>query len=210
MKWLGAILNDEKVEDKLEAIKQELPKHFIPKDKYNEQADKLKAKETELEETTGKINELSEKVKTLSGSEEEKEALKEQLGKINTDFETFKAEAETRVANIKKKQAIERGLRDANANPDTIDLLIDKFDLATIELDDKDNVKAFDKHLEPLKETRKSLFGETTVTGTKPPDGDNTPTSTYKAKYDAAIKAGNRREAIKIKQEAFEKGEKFL
>lgn len=209
MKWLEEILTSEEIEDKVEAVKKELPKHFIPKDKFNEQADKLKEKEEELNTTNEKMDELSSQVQNLSKSEEEKEKLKEQINNLNTEFETFKNEAENRVTNIKKKQAVERGLREANANPDTIDLLIEKFDLEQVELDDNETVKNFDKHLEPIKEQRKSLFGETQVTGDKPSTGDTPPGNNYKAMYEQAIKEGKTREAIRIKQEAFQKGENF-
>ena len=206
MKWLEDILNSE-TEDKLSQIKQELPKNFIPKDKYNDIAERLRGKEEELKATTDKMNELSTQINTLSKSEEEKEKLKEQIEKLNNEFETFKGEADSRVINIKKKQAIEKGLRDANANPDTIDLLLSKFDLDTIELDEKDTVKEWDKHLTPIKEQRKSLFGQSRITGTAPHDGDPPNVSTFRSQYEIAMKAGNRLEAIKIKNQAFKEGE---
>jgi DNA repair exonuclease SbcCD ATPase subunit len=209
MKWLKAILENDEIEDKLDAISKEIPLKFIPKDKFNEVSDKLKEKEAELDANKAEMEKLSGQVKNLAASEEEKEALKAQIDKLNADFETVKSDADARVINIKKRQAVERGLRDANANPDTIDLLIDKFDLTAIELDDKDAVKEWDKHLAPIKEQRKSLFGETSITGDPPQDGDPPNPNTYRTRYDAAVKAGDSLTAIKIKQEAFEKGEKF-
>lgn len=216
-KWMEDILNDEKIENKLEAINKELPNYFIPKDKYNEQAAKLKEKESELdatakqlEEQSKQVEELNKQVQSLSGAAGEKEKLQEQLEKIKSEHEQFKSEAEKRLDEVKKRQAIERGLRDSKANPETIDLLIDKFDFGVIELDKDGNVKDFDKHLEPIKEARKSLFAEENITGDRPGEGDNTDPSTYKAKYEQALKEGNRREAIKIKQEAYNKGEKFI
>lgn len=206
MEWLKAILEGDS-ENKLEEIKKELPKNFIPKEKFNEQADKLKAKEEELDTVNTKMSELSTQVENLSKSEEEKDKLKEQIEKVNSDFETFKSEADSRVANIQKRQAIERGLRDAQANPDTIDLLIEKFDLSTIELGENDTVKDWDTHLTPIKEQRKSLFGESTLSGTKPPSGGDPQISNYKAKYEEALKSNDRLTAIKIKQEAFSNGE---
>lgn len=207
MEWLQTILDDESVENKVDAIKKELPKHFIPKDKYNEKANEVQEKADELKATTDKMNELQTQVEKLSNAEGEQEKLKEQLEAINNEFETFKGESESRLANVKKTQAIERGLRDAQANPETVDLLIGKFDLEQIELADDGNIKDWDKHLEPLKESRKSLFAESSVSGTKPPDGTNTEPSGYKAKYEDALKTGNSLEAIKIKQEAFKEGE---
>ena len=207
MDWLQTILDDENVKNKIDAIKKELPKHFIPKEKYNEKASEVQEKADELKATTDKMNELQTQVEKLSDAEGEQEKLKEKIAAINNEFEAFKGESESRLSNVKKTQAIERGLRDAQANPETIDLLITRFDLDKIELADDGNVKEWDKHLEPLKETRKSLFAESSVSGTRPPDGKTTEPGGYKAKYDEAMKSGNSLAAIKIKQEAFKEGE---
>jgi len=207
MEWLQAILDDETIENKIDAIKKALPMHFIPKEKYNEKANEVQEKADELKATTDKMTDLQTQVEKLSGAEGEQEKLKEKLEAINGEFETFKSESESRLSNVKKTQAIERGLRDAQANPETIDLLITRFDLEKIELADDGNVKEWDKHLETLKETRKSLFAESNLSGTKPLDGTTTEPGGYKAKYDEAIKTGNSLEAIKIKQEAFKEGE---
>jgi len=207
MEWLQTILNDENVENKIDVIKKELPKHFIPKEKYNEKASEVQEKADELKATTDKMNDLQTQVEKLSDGEGEQEKLKEKIVAINNEFETFKGESESRLSNVKKTQAIERGLRDAQANPETIDLLITRFDLEKIELADDGNVKEWDKHLESLKEKRKSLFAESNLSGAKPPDGESTEPGGYKAKYDEARKSGNNLEAIKIKQEAFREGE---
>lgn len=207
MEWLKTILEDEKIENKIDAIKKELPLHFIPKEKYNEKTAEIQEKIDELKTTKDKMQELQTQVEKLSQEGGEQEKLKEKLENINNEFEKFKSESESRLANVKKTQAIEKGLRDAQANPDTIDLLITKFDLEKIELAEDGKVKDWDNYLNPLKETRKSLFAETNISGNKPPDGNSTEPSGYKAKYEAALKTGDRLGAIKIKQEAFKEGE---
>ena len=206
MEWLEKILSDEKITDKKDAISKELAKHFIPKEVFNEQSGKLKEKEEELTQVNAKLEDV---VGKLPNVESEKETLKTQLEQIKTDFESFKSDAENRVIEIKKRQAIEKGLRDANANPDTIDLLIEKFDYSKIELSEDGTIKEFDKHLNPLKEQRKSLFGESKINGTDPLKGKSNEVGTYKAKYDEALKSGRTLDAIKIKQEAFANGEKI-
>ena len=208
MEWLQTILSDDNVENKIDVIKKELPKHFIPKEKYNEKASEVQEKADELKATTDKMNDLQTQVEKLSSDEGEKEKLKEKMVAINNEFETFKGESESRLSNVKKTQAIERGLRDSQVNPEAIDLLISKdFVLEKIELTDDGNVKDWDKHLETVKEKRKSLFAESNLSGPTPPNGDNTEPGGYKAKYDEARKSGNNLEAIKIKQEAFKEGE---
>lgn len=207
MEWLETILNDEQLENKVDAIKKELPKHFVPKDQYNKKADEVKEKDDELKATTEKMNELQGQVEKLSDAEGEQEKLKEKLAEINNEFETFKSESENRLSNVKKTQALERHLREEQANPDTIDLLIPKFDLEKIELTEDEKIKEWETHVQPIKESKKSLFAETSISGTKPSDGQNNEPSGYKAKYEDALKSGNRLEAIKIKQEAFKEGE---
>jgi len=206
MEWLQAILDDEKVEDKVGAIKKELPMHFVPKEKYNEKASEMQEKTDELKATTDKMTDLQGQVEKLSGAEGEQEKLKEKLEAINGEFETFKSESELRLGNAKKTQAVELGLRDAQVNPETIDLLIPLFDLEHIELADDGKIRDWNKHLDPVKESRKSQFPETAVSGTTPPDATSTEPGGYKARYDEAIKTGNNLEAIKIKQAAFKEG----
>ena len=208
MKWLKEIL-DSDVEDKAGEIQKELAKHFIPKDKFNEVNDKVKEREAELAEATKQLETVNGQVASLAKASEENEGLQAKLEAIGAEYEQFKADADVRLANVKKVQAVERGLRDANANPETIDLLIGKFDLDGIELDEKDNIRDWNKHLEPIKAERKSLFGETTFEGDKPADGQNTTPQSFKAQYDEAIKQGRNQEAIAIKLSASSAGQYF-
>lgn len=207
MDWLKEILENEEIKDKIDAISKELPKHFIPKNKYNEQAEKLKEKDEELTTVNAKLDDVINK---LPNVENEKETLKTQLETIKSDFETFKSDAEKRVVEIKKKTAVEKGLLEANANPDSVDLLLGTFDYEKIELTQDGKVKGWDDVLTPIKEQRKALFGETRISGGdttkgKSPEGGGT----YATKYQDAMKRGDLKEAIKIKTEAFTKGEKF-
>lgn len=208
MKWLKEILDSE-TEDKAGEIQKELAKHFIPKDKFNEVNDKVKEKEAELAEATKQLEATNGQVANLAKASEENEGLQAKLEAIGAEYEQFKSDADVRLANVKKVQAVERGLRDANANPETIDLLIGKFNLDSVELDDKDNIKDWTKHLEPIKAERKSLFGEMSFEGDKPADGQNTTTHGFQAQYNEAMKQGRTQEAISIKLSAANAGEYF-
>lgn len=170
MEWLKEILNNEELtaKQKQEAIQKELPKSFIPKTKYNEKVEELNA-------TSQKMEELKGQVENLSKSSEEADKLKEQLENIKGEFDTFKAESEKRVHNVQKKQAIERGLMGANANPDTIDLLTGLFDIEKLQLDSKGNIVDWEECLKPIKESRKSLFGEVKIKGDDPHKGSGEP-----------------------------------
>lgn len=170
MEWLKNILENEELtaEQKQEAIQKELPKSFIPKQKYNEKVEELNA-------TAEKMEELKGQVENLSKSSEEADKLKEQLENIKGEFDTFKTDSEKRVLNIQKKQAIERGLSGANANPDTIDLLTGLFDIEKLQLNSKGDIVDWEEHLNPIKETRQSLFGKVKVNGDEPHKGGGEP-----------------------------------
>lgn len=201
MEWLENILKDvEGKEEIISSIKKELPKNFIPKTEFNE-------KNEELKSTKAKMDELQKSVEGLDSYTKENEELKTKVEALKNEYEQFKADADTRVKTIQVKQAIERNLVKANANPDTIDLLVNQFDTDKLEVDSKGDIVDWDVHFTPIKEQRKSLFGEVKITGDKPTSGANADVSTYKAKYEEALNTGNRTEAIKIKQEAFKQGE---
>lgn len=95
----------------------------------------------------------------------------------------------------------------AGANTETIDLLIGQFNMDNLQLDQSGNIVDWGTHLNPLIESRKSLFATTQLTGDKPQSGTQPTLNTYQNRYTEAMKTGNRREAIKIKQEAFREGE---
>lgn len=202
MEWLKAILGNEEltVEQKQEAIQKELPKTFMPKNKYNEKIE-------ELNSTVLKMDELNKQIETLSASSGEVETYKSELGKIKGEFDLFKTDSDKRVSTIQKKQAIEKGLIMAGANTETIDLLIGQFNMDNLQLDQSGNIVDWGTHLNPLIESRKSLFATTQLTGDKPQSGTQPTLNTYQNRYTEAMKTGNRREAIKIKQEAFREGE---
>lgn len=201
MEWLENILGElENKEELISKIKKELPKQFIPKSEFNEKNEELKA-------TKSKMEEMQKSVEGLDSYTKENEELKAKIDNLKGEYEQFKNEADTRVQAIQKKQAIERNLVKANANPDTIDLLISQFDIEKVQVDSKGEIVDWDNHFEPIKTSRKSLFGETSISGDKPVSGNNAPANTYKTRYDQALKSGNNLEAIKIKQEAFTQGE---
>ena len=165
MEWLESILKDlENKEELVNAIKKELPKNFIPKDQFNEKNEELKTTKAKMEELQASVGELEKYTN-------ENAELKSKIDSLKGEYENFKAEADTRVQTIQKKQAIERNLVKANANPDTVDLLINQFDIDKMQVDSKGDIVDWDNHFTPIKEARKSLFGEVTVTGDKPISG---------------------------------------
>lgn len=148
----------------IDSIKKELGKHFVPKDDFND-------KNNELKETKAKMDELQKKVEELGKSGEDVAKMKSELEKVNTEFATYKQENEKRENNRKKASAIEKGLKSAKASDDAIDLLISQFDLDKITLDNKGNIVDWEDHLKPVKESRKTLFGEVKTETGKPNNG---------------------------------------
>ena len=80
MDWLKEILKKAGIpEDKLDStiaeVNKELPKHFIPKDKYNEVAEAKKKLETDIQDRDNQLEQL----KNAAGNSEELKAQIEQL-----------------------------------------------------------------------------------------------------------------------------------
>lgn len=192
---------DEIVSGLVEGTKKEMGKHFVPKEEFN-------SKNEELKTTKTKMDELQTKVETLSNSGEEVSKIKEQLTAATAELVTFKTETEKREANRKKVATIEKGLREAKAAEDAIDLLTSQFDLDKLTLDDKGAIVNWDTHLTSIKETRKSLFGQTTFVGGAPnPNGGTGGNSgTWETKLADARKTGKNLEVIKVKQDAAKEG----
>ena len=72
MDWMKEILKkagieEEKVDGVISDISKELPKHFIPKDKYNEVSEAKKKLETDIQERDKQLEQL----KNAAGNSEE-------------------------------------------------------------------------------------------------------------------------------------------
>jgi len=175
---------------------------YIPKTKFDEKNEELKATKAEMDK-------LQDNLKTVTKDLEGHEKIKADLEKVNADFEQFKSDSEKRVANLQKTKALENHLVKAGASPDAVDLLLKEFDLDKVVLDSKDNVVDWDKHITPVKDSRKSLFAQTTHQGSNPASPPPTPEggTSIKSQYQKAVKEGRTLDAIKLKQEAYSKGE---
>ena len=203
MDWLNDTLEGLEEETKntiVENLKKEIPKHFALKSDFNQ-------KNEELKSTRAKMDELQTKIEGLGQTEQQAETFKSQLEALSSEYGQFKEEAEKRVQNIQKKQAIERGLTRERANPETIDLLMNQFELDKVQLDSKGDIVDWDLHVSPLKEARKSLFATETITGTKATTAKTVETTSYQALYNKAKQDRNLKEQIRIKQEAFKNGQ---
>ena len=208
MEWIKEILEnskEENVDETVERIKQEFPKHAVPKEEYNKKADRIKELQTELDNTKDQLGKTEEQIESLQNVSENKEELESKLEETKNELNEFKETAEQRMQEYKKKSELEKKLLASDANKDAIDLLVNDFDMDNLALTDE-GLAGFDSQLAKVKDKRPGLFAEKQVVGDEPNDGETSEPNSWQAKYDRAIKNGNRKEAIKIKQQAFNDG----
>jgi len=174
MDWLKDLLEEKKVEnvdEVVESFKKEFPKHAIPKDEFNKKSEKVEELQSELEVAQSKLEEMNSKVSDLSTKAENAEELDERLNEIKSEYENYKEEEEKRIANIKKRNALEKKLLSDNVPEDLVDLVANDFDTDTLELDDG-NLLNYESQRKKAKKKRPSAFGREEVKGNEPVDGD--------------------------------------
>jgi chemotaxis protein histidine kinase CheA len=166
MDWLKELLKKAGIEEgKLEGviadISKELPKYFIPKDKYNEAAEAKKKLEADIQERDKQLEEL----KKAAGSNEE---LKKQIETLQAENKKAGEEWQAKVAQMQLDFAIEKALAAAKAkNPKAVKALLD---LEKVKLDG-DKLLGLDDQLKELQKSDAYLFGESgkVGSGTNPP-----------------------------------------
>jgi len=164
--WLKEILKKAGIEEgKLDGviadISKELPKHFIPKDKYNEVAEAKKKLETDIAERDKQLEQL----KAAAGSNEE---LKKQIETLQAENQKAAEEWQAKMAQMQLDFAIEKALTAAKAkNAKAVKALLD---MEKVKLDGE-QLLGLDDQLKTLKETDPYLFGDSgkVGSGTNPP-----------------------------------------
>jgi len=177
MDWLKELLKKAGIpEDKLDStitdINKELPKHFIPKDKYNEVAEAKKKLETDIQERDKQLEEL----KKASGTSEE---LKKQIEQLQADNKKASEEWQAKFAKMQLDFAIEKALTAAKAkNAKAVKALLD---MEKVKLDGE-QLLGLDDQLKALKESDPYLFGESgkVGSGTNPPGAGNPEVNPWK------------------------------
>jgi len=166
MDWLKEILKKAGIEEgKLDSvigdINKELPKHFIPKDKYNEVAEAKKKLEADIDERDKQLEQL----KNAAGNSEE---LKAQIEQLQAENQKAAEEWQAKMAQMQLDFAIEKALAAAKAkNAKAVKALLD---LEKVKLDGE-QLLGLDDQLKTLKETDPYLFGDSGKVGggTNPP-----------------------------------------
>jgi len=165
MDWLKEILANEelKSEEKQEQIQKELPKYFIPKEKFNTANGRVKDLEAQLGERDEQLATLKKQVKDNSG-------LTAKIEELQDDNKKVKEETETKIKQQKFDFALELKLRDykvKNVKAVKALLAVDK-----LILNDDETFTGLEEQITKLKETDEYLFGDVTVSGTgKPEEG---------------------------------------
>lgn len=127
---LGFGIDEEKADLICERHKEVLTEIITERDKYKEEAEKLPAIQTQLEE-----------LKKANAGEDPYQQKFEELQK---EFNDYKAEIEARDTTAKKEQAFRAILKEIGISDKVIDNVIKVSDVAKIEFDDKGNVKGAD------------------------------------------------------------------
>lgn len=176
MKWMEKYLNEIGVEDAetaLETFKKDyFPENAVPKDDYNKKADKVDELEGELNTAKTNLKETNDSLEELKTKAENADDYKTQLDEITNKYDEYKEQESARISKIKTKNALEKKLLTDNVPKDLVDLVVNDFDTEQLELTDEGKLLNYESQREKTKEKRPSAFAETTISGTKPSEGD--------------------------------------
>ena len=131
MEWikeaLKGLVDDEKLNEVAVAIEKGVPKHFIPKNKFNEINDELKLTKAQLEETNGKIVQLSQQASSLEEYKLQIENLKKENESVADKYKAQVEEVMKKSREEVKKVKLKESLLDSGVHKDAIDLLVEKY-----------------------------------------------------------------------------------
>jgi hypothetical protein len=154
-------IEEGKVDSTITDINKELPKHFIPKDKYNEVAEAKKKLEADIEERDKQLEQL----KNAAGNSEE---LKAQIEQLQAENQKAAEEWQAKMAQMQLDFAIERALTAAKAkNAKAVKACLTWKRLSLT----ASNCLDWMTSLKAIKESDPYLFGESgkVGSGTNPP-----------------------------------------
>ncbi|WP_071435482.1 phage scaffolding protein [Bacillus kwashiorkori] len=152
MEWLKEILKNAGIEEGnidgiVSNINKEVPKHFIPKDKYNELTNTKNQLEKDIQERDKQLKELGE---TAGLSED----LKKQIEQLQADNKAAKEQYEKDLKELTITNAIKTVLVGKVHDEDLVAGLFDREKLVL----DGDKIVGLDEQLKTLKESKAFLF----------------------------------------------------
>lgn len=152
MEWLKNLLKNAGIEESkidgfVTEFNKEVPKHLIPKDKYNELSERAKKLETDIADRDKQLEDLS---KTAGASEELKKQI-EQLQAANKEAaEKYAAE----IKDLQIKGAIKSAIAGKVHDEDLVAGLIDREKLVL----DGEKVVGLEDQIKALQESKSFLF----------------------------------------------------
>ncbi|OUS70292.1 hypothetical protein B1748_29090 [Paenibacillus sp. MY03] len=163
MDWLKALLKaqgltDAQIDALIGDVNKELPKHFIPKDKYNEAVEAKKTAEKDVADRDKQIEDLG---KTAGLSED----LKKQIETLQAENKTAKDKYEADLKELTLNNAIKSALTGKAHDEGIAAGLVDKAKLVL----DGDKVVGLDEQIKTLKESKPFLFKPDTPPPGTPP-----------------------------------------
>lgn len=171
--------------DTVDALKDE-------RDKYKENADKVKGLEKELEQAKANAQTDSE--------------WKEKFEKVNADFESYKSEQETKATKNAIKDAYRKLLKDAGVSEKRIDTVLKVTDLDSMSLDEEGKLNDSDKLTESIKNDWSDFITVQHEQGAKtttPPSNDGGKNTMTKAEILGIKDTALRQKAISENPQAF-------
>ena len=178
MDWLKELLKkagipEDKLDNTITDINKELPKYFIPKDKYNEVAEAKKKLEKDIQDRDKQLDDL----KKAAGSNED---LKQQIEKLQAENKKADEAWQAKVAQMQLDFALERALTAAKAkNAKAVKALLD---LEKVKLDGE-QLLGLDDQLKAIQQSDPYLFGDSGKVGggTNPPGVGNPEVNPWKS-----------------------------
>jgi hypothetical protein len=157
MNWLKELLEGyveaEKVDEFVEKFNKENPKHFMPKDKFNEVSEELRIKKAQIEEN----NTILEGLKQKANSVEEYET---KLKEMQDKYQELETNSQKEVSTITKKSQLKELLFENKMHKDAIDLFINSTNLDELEMEEG-KLKDPNSFIEKVKSERSGLFSQT-------------------------------------------------
>lgn len=133
---------------------------------HRETVDSIKAERDELLTKSNTVDTLTAERDKLKHDLEEAQAHSGDAGKVQAEFDAYKAQIETEKSNGSKRKLVREALEKAGANPAAIDLMLNAVALDKVELNGE-ALKDEGSVVNPIKETHAALFGVPTTKGTQ-------------------------------------------
>ncbi|MBS4535827.1 phage scaffolding protein [Clostridium sp. D2Q-14] len=170
MEWLKnslkkAGIEESKVDEIVTSVNKEVPKYFMPKDKYNEVSEAKKQLESDIKERDKQLKDLGGKVK---GNED----LEKQIKELQVTNKKAADDYESKIRNITLDNSIKMWLKDNNAKYE--DLLSTKFDREKLTIADDGSINGLEEQGNSIKEGYKDLFTQA-ISGNSPNDTGDSP-----------------------------------